>query len=85
MDIPLLLENKINKKDDILVFVDAPKNLIFKKLKKRTNVNIKLIKKFKKIQLPLEYKKRKSQFIIKNNFTNKLLKISIKIILNQVL
>ena len=85
LDIPLLLENKINKKDDILVFVDAPKNLIFKKLKKRTNVNIKLIKKFKKIQLPLEYKKRKSQFIIKNNFTNKLLKISIKIILNQVL
>jgi dephospho-CoA kinase len=85
LDIPLLLENKINKKDDILVFVDAKKKLIFKKLRSRANFNLKLIKKFKKIQLPLEYKKRKSQFIIKNNFTNKLLKVSIKIILNQIL
>ena len=85
LDIPLLLENKINKKNDILVFVDAKKNLIFKKLKSRTNFNLKLVKKFKKIQLPLEYKKKKSQFIIKNNFTNKLLKKSIKIILNQIL
>ena len=85
LDIPLLLENKINKKDDILVFVEAKKKLIFKKLRSRANFNLKLIKKFKKIQLPLEYKKRKSQFIIKNNFTNKLLKVSIKIILNQIL
>jgi len=85
LDIPLLLENKINKKDDILVFVDAKKKLIFKKLRSRPNFNPKLIKKFKKIQLPLEYKKKRSQFIIKNNFTNKLLKISIKIILNKIL
>jgi len=85
LDIPLLLENKINKKNDILVFVDAKKKLIFKKLRTRANFNLKLIKKFKKIQLPLEYKKKKSQFIIKNNFTNKLLKIGIKTILNQIL
>jgi len=42
LDIPLLLENKINKKDDILVFVDAKKKLIFKKLRSRPNFNLKL-------------------------------------------
>ena len=30
LDIPLLLENKINKKEDILIFVQS-KNLIFQK------------------------------------------------------
>ena len=34
MDIPLLIENKINKKNDILVFVDAKKKEINKKEKK---------------------------------------------------
>ena len=58
LDIPLLLENKINKKNDILVFVEAKKNQIHKKLKKRENFDLKLFKKFKKIQLPLEYKKK---------------------------
>ena len=35
LDIPLLLENKIYKKKDILVFVDSPKKEIKKRLKKR--------------------------------------------------
>ena len=34
LDIPLLLENKINKKNDILIFVDANKINIMKRLKK---------------------------------------------------
>ena len=34
LDIPLLLENKINKKKDILVFVESKKSDIFKRLKK---------------------------------------------------
>jgi len=85
LDIPLLLENKINKKNDILVFVDAKKNQIYKKLKKRENFNIELFKKFKQIQLPLEYKKKKSNFIVKNNFSNNSVKKSVRIILNQIL
>jgi|TARA_B110000438_G_scaffold303685_1_gene366487 dephospho-CoA kinase len=85
LDIPLLLENKINKKNDILVFVEAKKNQIHKKLKKRENFDLKLFKKFKKIQLPLEYKKKKSNFIVKNNFTNNSVKKSVKIILNKIL
>ena len=33
-DIPLLLENKINKKGDILIYIDSRKNAVFKRLKK---------------------------------------------------
>tara|TARA_B110000971_G_scaffold120073_1_gene122879 strand:- start:59 stop:631 length:573 start_codon:yes stop_codon:yes gene_type:complete len=78
LDIPLLLENKLNQKRDIIVFVQSKKNDIIKKLKKRNNFNLNLYNQFKKIQLPLIYKKKKSSYIIKNNFTNKFVKISIK-------
>ena len=71
LDVPLLLENKINEKSDILIFVSAKKNHILKRLKKRKNFDQKLFKKFKKIQLPLDYKKSKSEFIIKNDFTKR--------------
>ena len=79
------MENKINKKNDILIFINAKKNIIQKKLKKRKNFNQKLINKFKKVQLPLVYKKKKSHFIINNNFTKMSVKNDINIILNQIL
>ena len=85
LDIPLLLENRINNKNDILVFVDSKKIEIEKRLKKRLNFNRKLINKFKKIQFSSSYKKRKSNFIIKNNFKKKSLNKSIKKILNEIL
>ena len=85
LDIPLLLENKINKKNDILIFVESKKSDILKKLKKRENFNPKLLNKFKSIQLPLDYKKKKSQFVIKNNFTKKPVNKSIKKILKDIL
>ena len=62
LDIPLLMENKINRKNDILIFVDAKKKEINKKLKKKHNINPKIVKKFKKLQLPVEFKKQKSDF-----------------------
>ena len=58
LDIPLLLENKINNKNDILVFVESKKKDILKRLKNRNNFNNKLYKKFKNIQLPQSYKKK---------------------------
>ena len=84
LDIPLLLENKISKKNDILIFVSANKIHILKRLKKRKNFNFNLFKRFKKIQLPLDYKKKKSHFIIKNNFSNKFIKRDINSILNKI-
>jgi dephospho-CoA kinase len=84
LDIPLLLENKINKKKDILIFVQSKKSEIYKKIKKRKNFNINLLKKFKEIQLPLEYKKREAHFILKNNFTKFSLRKNINIILKKI-
>ena len=85
LDIPLLLENKINNDDDILVYVQSKKSSIFKRLKKRKNFNQKLLNKFKVIQLPINHKKKKSHFIIKNNFTKKSVKDGIKIILKEII
>ena len=85
LDIPLLLENKINKKNDILVYVQSNKIDILTRLKKRKNFNSKLQKKFKIIQLPISYKKKKSHFIIKNDFTKKSVKKGIKNILREII
>jgi len=82
LDIPLLLENKI--KNDILVYVQSKRSSILKRLKKRKNFNQKLLKKFKAIQLPISYKKKKSQFIIKNNFTKRSVNYGIKKILKEI-
>ena len=80
-DIPLLLEKKIyNKKNMKLVFVQAKKKDIIKKLKKRKNYNEKIIKKLRSLQLPLEIKKNKSNYIIKNNFKSLNLKKHVKIL-----
>ena len=85
LDIPLLLENKLNQKGDIIIFIQSKKKEVIKRLKKRNNFNLDLLKKFKKIQLPLRYKKKESNFVIKNNFTNKSAKISVKKILKKIL
>ena len=57
LDIPLLLENKINIKSCVLIFVDAKKNDIEKNLKKRKNYNLNLFNKLRKIQISLKSKK----------------------------
>ena len=84
LDIPLLLENKINKKNDILIFVSASKKEINKRLKKRVNFNPKIIKKLKKLQLPLEIKKKKSDYLIKNNFKNNFVKKNVRNIVKKI-
>ena len=71
LDIPLLLENKIKLSRLTFIFINAKKADILKKLKKRPNFNLKIYEIMKKHQLPLTYKRRKSNFIIKNNFFNK--------------
>jgi len=85
LDIPLFLENKMNKKSDILIFIDAKKKEINKRLKKKHNENLKIIEKFKKLQLPVEFKKKHSDFTIKNNFRNNFAKKNVKNILEKIL
>ena len=84
LDVPLLLENKINKKEDILVFIQSKQSDILKRLKKRKNFNQKLLKKFKNIQYPIRHKKKKSNFIIKNDFTKKTVNDYIRNILKEI-
>ena len=85
LDIPLLLENKINTKSYILIFVDAKKKNIEKKLKKRKYYNRNLLNKLRKIQISLNSKKKLSNFIIENNFKSKPVKNRVKIIKKKIL
>ena len=82
LDIPLFIENKLNKKNDILIFVDAKKKEISKRMKKKHNTNSKILKKF---QLPVEFKKKKADFIIKNNFKSHSIKKNVKKVLEKIL
>ena len=85
LDIPLLMENKINKNGFVLVFVDAKRREIKKRLKKRYNYNAEMLKILKKLQLPIEKKKKKSNFLIKNNFKHDSTKKNVKKVLRKIL
>ena len=81
----MLIENKIYKNNFVLVYVDAKKKDINKKLRERKNYNKKVIKKLRNSQLHLEIKKKKAHYIIKNKFKKKHLQNSVKILLKKIL
>jgi dephospho-CoA kinase len=81
----LYFENKINKKRDIIIFVDAKKSEINNRLKRRPNFNYKIFNRFKKIQLSVQIKKKKSNFVIINDFKNVSLKKNVKLIKKKIL
>tara|TARA_Y100001935_G_C17169040_1_gene439257 strand:+ start:43 stop:612 length:570 start_codon:yes stop_codon:yes gene_type:complete len=85
LDVPLLLENKIKNKNMILVFVDSKKSDISRRLRKRKGFNNKVFKRLKEIQLPLDYKKKKSNYVIKNYNTKKFVRKSVKNLLKKIL
>ena len=84
LDVPLLLENKLNTKKDVIIFIEGDKKKIKQKIKKRKNINFKLINILKQNQIPLKTKKRKADFIIKNNFISKTAKKNVKLILKII-
>ena len=51
-------------------------------LKKRNNISTKILKKF---QLPIELKKKKAGYIVKNNFRNNSVKKNVKRVLGKIL
>jgi len=85
LDIPLLVENKLYDKKFYLIFVQSSKNEINKRLKKRPFYNKKIIDYLRKSQKSLTYKKKISNFVIKNNFKLLSLKKNIKIIKRKIL
>ena len=84
LDIPLYLENKLNKKKDYLVFVNAKTGDINKKISDRKSSN-KLIKILKKFQISNKIKKKKADFIINNNFRELNVKKNVRVIKSKIL
>ena len=85
LDIPLLIENNLNKKKNILIFIESKQKQIDLRLKKRKNYNKKIIESFRKLQKKLSHKKRISNFIIKNDFKLLTIKKSVKLIKERIL
>ena len=84
LDIPLYLENKLNKKRDYLVFVKAKTRDINKKISRRKTSN-KLLKLLKRFQMSNKIKKKKADFIIYNNFKELNVKRNVRIIKSKIL
>ena len=84
LDIPLFLENRLNEKKDIIIFIEADKKKINQKLKKRKNINPKLINILKRNQLSARFKKKKSTYVIKNNFVRKTAIKNVKLIMKEI-
>ena len=85
LDIPLFLENKLDYKTDILVFIDPDKKKAILRLKKRTNFNKKNFILLKSLQMPLGIKKNRADFVVKNNFNSAKIRKEAKILLNQII
>jgi len=85
LDIPLLIENKIYDKNFVLIFIEAKKSHINKKLEERSNYNRVIINKFRKLQTSTKIKKKLSHYVIKNNFKLLSIKKNVTFIKKQVL
>ena len=85
LDIPLLIENNLNKKGDILIFIKSKKSKILNRLKKRPNFNEKVLRNLKENQALTSKKKRLANYIIDNNYSLNVMKKKIKIIKNKIL
>ena len=85
LDIPLYLENKMNKKNDVIIFLKTIKKEADKRLKKRKNFSKKLLNILRKSQLPLKQKRKKSKYILVNNYDAAIMKKKVKILKNIIL
>jgi len=85
LDIPLYFENKINRKKDVIIYIDAKKSLINIALKKRNKYNLKILKKLSKLQISPKIKKRRSSYILINNFKSEVLSKKVRILKKKIL
>ena len=85
LDVPLLIENKLNKKKDIIIFIKSKKSKVLNRLKKRPNFNQKLIRNLKENQVILSKKRKLADYVINNNFSENVMKKKIKLIKKKIL
>ena len=85
LDVPLLIENKLNKKDDVLLFVKSKKKEVLKRLKKRANFDVKVLKSLKENQIILLKKRQLANYIVDNNFTKIIMKKKVNFLKKKIL
>ncbi len=85
LDIPLLIENRLNKKKDIIIFIKSKKSTVLNRLKKRPNFDKKLIRKLKENQVILSKKRKLADYVINNNFSANVMKKKVKLIKKEIL
>tara|TARA_Y100000591_G_C21691748_1_gene623503 strand:+ start:359 stop:931 length:573 start_codon:yes stop_codon:yes gene_type:complete len=85
LDIPLYLENKLNKKKDIIIFVHSNALEVNKRLKKRKNYNKLILQRLKKLQFSPHFKRKKSKYIIKNDFKKNSARKQVEDIIKEIL
>ena len=85
LDIPLLIENKLNKKGDILIFIKSKKRKIFNRLKKRPNFNLKFLKNLQENQTKLSKKIKLADYIVNNNYPANIMKKKINVLKKRIL
>ena len=85
LDIPLLIENKLYNKKDILIFVKSNQNKVINRLRKRKNYNKKILLNLKKNQANLLKKRKLANYIVDNNFSPNIMKKKIDTLKNKIL
>ena len=85
LDIPLLIENKLYNKKDILVFINSNQNKIINRLKKRKNYNKKILVNLRKNQTNLLKKRKLADYIVDNNFSPNIMRKKIKYLKQKIL
>ena len=85
LDIPLYLENKMYRRNDVIIFLKTKRKDVNSRLKKRKNFNQKLLNILRKSQLTLKQKKNKSNYVLVNNFNNTIMKKKVKILKTKIL
>ena len=85
LDIPLLIENKLNNKNDVIIFVKSKKDKVLSRLKKRGAYNKKLLKYLRENQIMLSKKRKLANYIVDNNFSQNIMKKNINLLKNKIL
>ena len=85
LDIPLLIENKLYNKKDILIFVKSNQNKVINRLRKRKNYNKKILSNLRKNQANLLKKRKLANYIVDNNFSPNIMKKKISMLKNKIL
>ena len=85
LDVPLLIENKLNKEKDVLIFVKSSKSKILARLKRRKAFNKQIFKSLKENQIVLSKKKKLANYIVDNNFPLNIMKKKINLLKQKII